>query len=101
MQRLLTILFLFVLVAGFPLVARAEPYQEVPLVPDASPSPQQTVPESAGQGIATAVSAFSIDLYHALRQQPGNLFVSPYSVFSALAMTQAGASGTTADEMAR
>jgi serpin B len=105
MQRLLTIFFLFVLVTGFPWMGRAESFQipEVPEVPDAS----QTVPssggtETAGQGAATAVSAFSIDLYHALRQQqPGNLFVSPYSVSSALAMTQAGANGATADEMAK
>ena len=45
-------------------------------------------------------SAFSLDLYHQLRMLPGNLFYSPYSISSALAMTYAGAEGQTAEEMA-
>lgn len=44
---------------------------------------------------------FAFDLYHALRGQDGNLFCSPYSVSTAVAMTYAGARGTTADQMAR
>jgi serpin B len=45
-------------------------------------------------------NAFAFDLYARLRAQPGNLFFSPYSISSALAMTYAGARGQTADEMA-
>ena len=44
-------------------------------------------------------TAFALDLHAQLRSQPGNLFYSPYSLSSALAMTYAGASGTTAAEM--
>lgn len=44
-------------------------------------------------------NAFACDLYAELRSQPGNLFISPYSISSALAMTWAGARATTEAEM--
>jgi serpin B len=46
-------------------------------------------------------TGFALDLYQKLKDQPGNLFCSPYSISMALAMTYAGAHGTTANEMAR
>jgi serpin B len=46
-------------------------------------------------------NAFALDLYARLRGQEGNLFYSPYSVSTALAMAYAGARGETAEEMAR
>jgi len=45
-------------------------------------------------------SAFAFDLYQALREEEGNLFYSPYSISLALAMTYAGSSGETAQQMA-
>jgi serpin B len=45
-------------------------------------------------------SAFAFELYQALREEGGNLFYSPYSISLALAMTYAGASGETAQQMA-
>jgi serpin B len=44
---------------------------------------------------------FALDLYAQLRDREGNLFLSPYSISTALSMTYAGARGDTADEMAR
>jgi len=49
---------------------------------------------------ASANEAFAFDLYSALRKEKGNLFFSPYSISSALAMTYTGARGETAKEMA-
>jgi len=46
-------------------------------------------------------SQFAVDLYGRLRNQPGNLFFSPSSISTALAMTYAGARGETAEQMAR
>ncbi len=43
---------------------------------------------------------FALDLYGRLRDRPGNLFASPYSLSTALAMTYAGARGETARQMA-
>lgn len=45
-------------------------------------------------------SAFAFELYQALKGKEGNLFYSPYSISLALAMTYAGASGETAQQMA-
>ena len=44
-------------------------------------------------------SAFALEFYVKLRGEAGNLFLSPYSISSALAMTYAGARGNTAAEM--
>jgi serpin B len=45
-------------------------------------------------------NAFAVSLYTKLRTEEGNLFFSPYSISTALAMTYAGAEGKTATEMA-
>jgi serpin B len=42
---------------------------------------------------------FALAMYRQLRQRPGNLFASPFSVRIALAMTLAGARGETAAQM--
>jgi serpin B len=44
--------------------------------------------------------SFGLDLFKQLRSEPGNLFVSPYSISTALAMTYTGARGATAGQMA-
>jgi serpin B len=52
-------------------------------------------------GLVVANSVFAFDLYQQLNSTAkGNLFYSPYSISSALAMTCAGARGETADQMA-
>jgi serpin B len=50
--------------------------------------------------LALGNSAFALDLYQVLSEEPGNLFISPYSVSSALAITYGGARGNTATQMA-
>ena len=55
-------------------------------------------------GRATVVegnNALAIALYHQLDNQAGNLFFSPESISTALAMAYAGARGNTATEMAK
>ena len=46
-------------------------------------------------------TALALDLYQRERDRSGNLFFSPYSISSALAMTTAGARGSTEQEMAK
>ena len=61
-------------------------------------SPQ--VPAEDAVTLATDNAAFALDAYHKLIATNGNLVFSPASISIALAMTYAGAAGTTASEMA-
>lgn len=56
-------------------------------------------PLSDVQSVVRDNSAFAIDLYEQLRSSKGNLFFSPYSISTALAMTYAGARGNTQLQM--
>src|ERR1700737_271771 len=59
------------------------------------------VPAADKRAVVDANTAFALDLYAHLRSRPGNLFLSPYSISTALAMTYAGARDQTADQMAK
>jgi len=50
--------------------------------------------------VAEGNTAFALDLYGKLKEKEGNLFFSPYSISTALAMTYAGARGNTEKQMA-
>jgi len=52
------------------------------------------------QLVAAGNNEFALELYAKLRSTEGNLFFSPYSISSALAMTYCGARGRTETEMA-
>jgi len=66
----------------------------------------RTEPESADDSDIAAVvagnTAFAIDIYRQLigEGDGGNLFISPSSISSAVAMTYAGARGETAEQIA-
>jgi serine protease inhibitor len=53
------------------------------------------------QSLVEGNIAFALDLYGQLKTRPGNLFFSPYSISTALAMTYAGARGDTEKQMGR
>ena len=54
---------------------------------------------SSAEALAKSNNVFAINLYQQLRAAEGNLFFSPYSIRTALAMTYAGARGETAAQM--
>ncbi|HEY1211040.1 MAG TPA: serpin family protein, partial [Terracidiphilus sp.] len=63
----------------------------------------ETSPSAAADQAAVVKgnNAFAVELYGQLRSQDGNLFFSPESISTALAMSYAGARGDTASEMAK
>ena len=56
-------------------------------------------PSSDLTAIVTGVNRFAVDLYAQIRSAEGNLFVSPCSLSTALAMAYGGARGQTAAQM--
>jgi serpin B len=64
-------------------------------------SPQQGDTKGDMDAIVSGNNEFAFDLYAKLRGQGGNLFFSPKSISTALAMTYAGARGETAEQMAK
>ncbi|MDO4560288.1 MAG: serpin family protein [bacterium] len=60
-------------------------------------------PQTLSAKAALSVNKFTFDLYRQVATEHGrrNLFISPYSVTSALAMTYAGARGVTEQQMER
>jgi serpin B len=66
--------------------------------------PRETSPSVSDEDLtelAEGNQAFALDLYQALlEEEDGNLFYSPYSISTALAMTYAGARNVTEKEMA-
>jgi len=57
-------------------------------------------PPNEAKLVAESNNAFAFDLYAKLKGAEGNLFFSPFSISTALAMTYAGARGDTAAQMA-
>lgn len=62
---------------------------------------ENTVPalSSEIQNLAASQTDFAFELYHQLSSKDPNVFLSPYSISSALAMTFEGAAGETKEEM--
>jgi serpin B len=58
------------------------------------------MPATDSEKLVQGNNTFAVELYSHLRNQSGNLFFSPASVSTALAMTYAGARGDTATQMA-
>lgn len=64
-----------------------------------SDAPRAEANLSSAADTASALEAFSTDLYAILARADGNLVFSPYSAAIALAMTRAGAVGATREQM--
>ena len=79
------------------------PGSDHPVTPS---SPARSAPRIGTSGLEGTdvdhdTNRFGLDLFGRLRDTPGNLFFSPYSISAALAMAFAGARKETAEQMAR
>ena len=55
--------------------------------------------QQAGEKTVTGNNRFAFDLFNQVEKEGENVFFSPYSISSALAMTYTGAEGVTQKEM--
>jgi len=80
------------------------PAKEVSASPEPEPVVEAELEAVEGESDLAAVvrgnGAFALDLYSRISSRSGNLFFSPFSISTALAMTYGGAQGATAEEMA-
>ncbi len=96
MKRLILILMTMLLVAGMSLLLVACTDKEIP-------EPEEKVLDNFDQGLANSSNEFGFELLRELMQEEGeeeNLFISPTSIYTALAMTYNGARGETREAMA-
>jgi serpin B len=84
------------------LVGGAAPRPAAPKA-DAGPQPSAGAATADPEAVAIGqgINQFAFDLYAQLAARKGNLFYSPQSISTALAMTWAGARGETAAQMAK
>jgi serpin B len=66
-----------------------------PIAEDEPGTPSDT------KAVAQSNTSFALELYAKLAKKEGNLFFSPYSISTALAMAYAGARGETAEQMSK
>lgn len=77
------------------------PVVTLPAVYIPPPADDLPGPATSHHAVANEANVFAFDLYRQLAASEGNLFFSPSSIHTALAMTYAGARGQTAEQMAR
>jgi serpin B len=65
------------------------------------PGDEETARPASLAAAAASAGAFDVEFYRAVAADPGNQFVSPFSVASAFALLYPGARGQTAAEIAR
>ena len=63
--------------------------------------PLMKAPEGDQKNVVEGANRFALAMYAQLRSVKGNVFLSPWSINTAVGMTYAGAKGTTATQMAK
>jgi len=93
MKHILLLLFLVIILINGCVKALENPEEIIPTAADS---------KATNEGVGIVVGAnnqFALDLYLKFKDEEENIFFSPYSISTALAMTYEGARGKTAEEM--
>jgi serpin B len=92
--------FIIISAAVFVVVLQNQPGSDI-IDEDIIPDDEEPTP-LGNLSFHDAVNSFAFDIFKEVHEaNEGNLFISPYSIFTALAMTYEGARGETAEEMAK
>ena len=100
-KQVIAAIIIFILIASAIFVAYTYQYDSDDINEEQIPDENET-PEPVGNlTFRDAVNTFAFNLFKELStEDTENIFISPYSIFTALAMTYEGAMDDTADEMA-
>lgn len=101
MNKKIILILIFILVAII-IVGRASMYyfKNQESAPKPSPTADNKGTMSAGINLViNGSNQFALDLYSQLKNGDGNIFFSPYSISTAMAMVYEGARGKTAEEV--
>lgn len=90
------ILIVLAIFAGVFLVQKNKILNPTPVTPNTNDTGATT---KSIEDVVKANNQFAFDLYSQYKTKEGNIFFSPYSISTALAMTYEGAMGKTAEEM--
>ena len=101
LKYIVSIIVAFIVISAAVFIALLQNQSDSDMI-DEDITPDDEKPDPVGDlTFPDAVNAFAFDIFREVHEgNEGNMFISPYSIFTALAMTYEGARGETADEMA-
>lgn len=95
---IISFLVIFIIIFGVVILKNQETKKQEDIDPIVTNS-NQTHQQLIFDNVTDANNYFALELYSKVNSQEKNIFISPYSMSSALTMTYEGAKGETAEEM--
>ncbi len=101
LKYIVSIVVAFIVISAAVFVVLLQNQYDSDIIDEKVTPDDEELPPVGDLSFHEVVNAFAFDIFREIHEgTEGNLFISPYSIFTALAMTYEGARGETADEMA-